>query len=128
LEDRDAAPEAPHRLGEFQAHVAAAKDDEVLGQAFQVQGFDVRHRPGSGKPGHVGDTGAGADVEKDALAPQQPRAAGVQGHPHRFRFREPRFAHDQLCAAGLEAAQVQLDQPLDHLAFATGDAGHVDTH
>jgi len=31
----------PHRLGEFQADVAAAKNDEVLGQPLQVQGFDV---------------------------------------------------------------------------------------
>ena len=55
LDDRDAAAEPPHRLGEFQADVAAAEDDEVAGQAFQVQGFDVRHRPGDGEPGHVGD-------------------------------------------------------------------------
>ena len=71
LDDRDAAAEPPHRLGEFQADVAAAEDDEVLGQPFQVQGFDVRHRRGGGEAGHVGDAGAGADVDEDALAPQQ---------------------------------------------------------
>ncbi len=111
LDDRDAAAEPPHRLGEFQADVAAAEDDEVVGQAFQVQGFDVRHRPGGGEPGHVGNAGAGADVDEDTLAPQQPRAAGVQRHLHRFRFREPRLAHDQLRAAGLELAEVQLHHP-----------------
>ena len=126
LDDRDAAAEAPHRLGEFQADVAAAEDDEVLGQALQVQGFDVRHRPGVGKPGHVGDAGAGADVDEDALAAQQPRAAGVQRHLHRFRFREPRFAHDQFRAAGLELAEMKLHQLVDHLPFAASDAGHVD--
>ena len=59
LDDRDAAAEPPHGLGEFQADVAAAEDDEVLGQAFQVQGFDVRHRPGDGEPGHIGDAAPG---------------------------------------------------------------------
>src|SRR5207253_5204524 len=29
---------------------------------------------------------------------------------------------------GLEVAQVQLSEPVDHLAFAAGDAGHVDAH
>ena len=83
LDDRDAAAEPPHRLGEFQADVAAAEDDEVLGQPFEVQGFDVRHRPGVGKPGHIRNAGAGADVDEDALAPQRPRAAGVQASPAR---------------------------------------------
>src|SRR5262249_33850859 len=43
-------------------------------------------------------------------------------------FRKPRLAHDQLRAASLEVVEVQLDQPIDHLAFATGDAGHIDAH
>jgi hypothetical protein len=127
LDDRDAAAEPPQRLGEFQTDIAPAEDDEVAGQAFKVQGFDVRHRP-SGKSGHIGDTGAGADVDEDALAPQQPCAAGVQRHPYRFRFREPRLAHYQLRAAGLEPGEVQLDHLIDHVAFATGDAGHIDAH
>src|SRR5262245_53562326 len=70
LDDRHAAAEAPHRLGEFQADVAAAEDDEVAGQPFQVQGLDMRHRRGGGQPGHVRNAGAGADVDKNTLAPQ----------------------------------------------------------
>ena len=128
LDDRDPAAEPPHRLGEFQADVTAAENDEMFGQAFQVQGFDVRHRPRCGEAGHVGDGGAGADVDEDALAAQRPRAAGVQRHLHRFRLREARFAHDQLRAAGLELAEVDFHQFVDHLPFATGDAGHVDLH
>jgi hypothetical protein len=128
LDDRDAAAEAPHGLGEFQADVAAAEDDEVLGQAFQVQGLDVRHGCGSGQPGHVGYTSAGADVDEDTLAPEQARAARVQGYVDGFRFREARFAHDQLRAAGFELAEVDFHQLIDHLPFATCDAGHVDTH
>src|SRR5262249_49439348 len=40
LDDRAAAAEPPHRLGELQADVAPAEDDEVAWQALQVQGFD----------------------------------------------------------------------------------------
>ena len=56
LNDRDAAPEASHRLGKLQADVTSPEDDEVFRQALQVQGFDVRHRPGVGEPRNVGDT------------------------------------------------------------------------
>ena len=86
LDDRDAAAEAPHRLGEFQADVTAAEDDEVLGQTFQVQGFDVRHRPGESESGHVGNAGPSADVDEDAIAAHEPRAAGIQRHFNGFRF------------------------------------------
>src|SRR6267142_6885787 len=46
VDDRDAAAEASHRLGKLQADVTSSEDDEVLRQALQVQGLDVRHRPG----------------------------------------------------------------------------------
>src|SRR5207244_5987029 len=38
----------------------------------------------------------------------------------------PRFAHDQLDAAGLKLSEVHLHQLVDHPPFAAGDAGHVD--
>src|SRR5262249_21335059 len=44
-------PPRRHRLGELQADVGAGKDAEVAGQAFEVHGFDVRHRPCDGEPG-----------------------------------------------------------------------------
>src|SRR5207245_2228480 len=55
LDDRDVAAEAPYRLREFEADVAAAEDDEVAGQTFQVQRLDVGHRPGDREPRDVGD-------------------------------------------------------------------------
>ena len=59
---------------------------------------------------------------------QLPRAAGVQRHLDCFRFRERRFTHDQFRAAGLELAEMNLHQLVDHLPFAAGDAGHVDAN
>src|SRR5262249_17266912 len=78
--------------------------------------------------GHVGDAGPGADVDEAPLATQRPRAACVQRHPHRFRLREPRLAHVQFRAAGLELAEVYFHQLGDHLAFAADDAGYVHAH
>src|SRR5258708_5538430 len=41
LDDGDAAPEATVRLGEFEADVPAAEDDEALGQAVEFEQFNV---------------------------------------------------------------------------------------
>jgi hypothetical protein len=68
------------------------------------------------------------NVDEDSLSPQRPRAASVQGHAHGFRFREARFAHDQLRGAGLELAEVHLHQLGDHPPLAASDAAHVHAH
>src|SRR5579864_6552739 len=102
LNDRDAAPEASHRLGKLQAHVTSPEDDEVFRQALQVQSFDVRHRPGVGKPWNAGDSRPSAYIDKDAISVELARPTGVQRHLDRFRLRERRFTHDQFRAAGLE--------------------------
>ena len=125
LDDRNTSAESAHGLGEFQADITSTEDDEVLGQTFQVQSFDMRHRCGKSESGHVGNAGPGADIDEDALAAHESCAAGVQRHFHGFRFREARFAHDQLRAACFEIGEVDFDKIIDHLPFATSDAGHV---
>ena len=56
------------------------------------------------------------------------RAAGVQCHLHRLRFRESRLTHYQLRPAGPEVREVRLDQLVDHAALAAGHTGHVHAH
>ena len=60
--------EAAHRLPQFEAHVSATQDDQVVGQAVEVEGFNVRERLGRSKAGDVGQGGASAEVEKYSLA------------------------------------------------------------
>ena len=69
-----------------------------------------------------------ADIDKDAIAVKLPRAAGVQRHLDRFRLREPRFTHDQFRAAGLELAEMNFHQLVDHLPLAARDGGHIDAN
>ena len=47
---------------------------------------------------------------------------------HRSWFRKSRFTHDEFGAARLKIVEVHLHQILDHLAFATSHAGHIDLH
>src|SRR5262249_27279265 len=77
LDDGDAAAEATVRLGEFEAHVAATEDDEVLGQAVDLQKLDVRERPGFYQAGHRRDRGVRADVEENPRAFQHARSAVI---------------------------------------------------
>src|SRR5262249_8610217 len=45
-DDGHAAPEAAVRLGELEADIAAAEDDEMLGQPIDLEQLDVRERSG----------------------------------------------------------------------------------
>ncbi len=126
LNDRDAAAEAPHRLGKLQTDIAAANNDEMFGQPFEIERFDMRHRRGGGKSGHVRYGGTRAHIEEDTFTAQAASPAGVQRHLHGLRLGEAGFAHDQLRTAGFEFVEVELDQILDHLSFTAKHAGHID--
>ena len=64
LNDRDAAAEAAHRLGKFQADIAAANDDQMLRQSLQFERFDMRQRLGGGQSGHGGNHCPRAEAEE----------------------------------------------------------------
>ena len=68
LDDRHAAAEAAQGLGQLEADVAAPQDEEVLRDAVQFEGLDVRHRPRLGEAGDRVDPGAGAGADHDDLA------------------------------------------------------------
>ncbi len=46
LDNGDAAAEAAVGLGEFEADIAAAEDDQVRGQSVEFEQLDVRERSG----------------------------------------------------------------------------------
>src|SRR5262249_45579067 len=110
LDHGDAAAEAPVRLGEFEADVAAAEDDEVLGQPGELQQLDVRHGTGPRQAGNRWDRAMGPQVEEDAVACQHAGAAVVQTHFERLRRDETPGAHDQFGAAVAVLFQVHGDQ------------------
>ena len=75
LDDGHAAAEASVRLGEFEADVPAAEDDEVSGQSIEFEQLDVRERSGIRQAGDRWNRGAGAQIEEDAAACQHAPSA-----------------------------------------------------
>ena len=126
LDHGDPAAEASVRLGEFEADVAAAEDDEVLGQPVEFQQLDVRHRTRLRQARNRWDRAVGAHVEDHAVACQQTSPAVVQTHFEGLRRDETPDAHDQFGAAVPVLFQVHGDQAIDHVAFALPHPPHVD--
>ena len=66
LDHGDGGAEAAEGLGELEADVAAADDDQVLGQGVEGEQRAVGQRGDPVDAGQVRHRGAGADVEEDA--------------------------------------------------------------
>src|SRR5208282_3795432 len=69
LDDGHAAPEAAVRLGEFEANIPAAEDDEVVGHPVEFEHLDVRERPGIRQAGDRWNLGVGPQVGIPARLP-----------------------------------------------------------
>ena len=98
LDDRHAAAEASQGLGQLESDVAAPQDEEVLRDAVQFEGLDVRHRPRFGEAGDRVDPRAGARADHDDFAAKGARPA-VGRHLDRPRPDEAALPHDELRAA-----------------------------
>ena len=94
LEDGGLASETPVRLCELETDVATTDDDEMFGEAVQLEqsrygeglGFA---QAGSGRNGRVR-----AQVEEDSLADDRARASVVEANLKGFGAGESGFAHD----------------------------------
>src|ERR1700745_1108363 len=64
FDDGDFAAEAAEDLGEFEADVAAAYDDEMAGQRIEFEDPDVVHPRDYVGAGKIGHDGAASDVEE----------------------------------------------------------------
>jgi hypothetical protein len=125
LDHRHAAAETVVSLCQFEADVAAAQHDQVLGQPVEFERLDVGERLGAREAGGGRDRRARPHVKENPLARQHARAAVAQTYLERFRRHEPPIPHDQLGAALPVQVQVQSDQPLDHLALPLAHLCHV---
>lgn len=67
-----------------------------------------------------------ARVDHNGLAMQGANPAVTEGHLDRFRRHEAAVPHDEFRAARPVLVEVHRDQPVDHLAFAVADPGHLD--
>ncbi len=126
LDDRHTAAEAAIGLGQFQSDIAAADDEQVVGQPIELERLDIGERLCRRKAGNLRDHGVRPEIENHPMAGQHARAAIVQAHLDGLRRDEPARTHDQLGAARLVLVEVHGDQPVDHVALARQHSVHVD--
>ena len=110
---------------QFQSDVAAADDDQVVGQSIEFERLDVGERLCRRKARNIRDRGMCPEIESHAIAGQHARTAVVQTHLDGLGRDEPARAHDQLGAAGLVIVEVHGDQAVDHIALARQHLLHV---
>jgi hypothetical protein len=101
LDYRHSAAEPAIGLRQFQSDIAAADDDEVVGQSIELERLDIGQRLGGSEPRNLRDRRARADIDRDTIAGQHSHAAVVQTDLDRLWRNEPTRAHDQFGAAGL---------------------------
>ncbi len=124
-DDGDAAPEAPVRLRQLEAHVPRPEHDQVGRDPAELQRLDAGERRGGRQAGDVEDRGVCPQVDEHAIGRQHAGAA-ARGHLEGPGRDEPSRAHDQLGTARPVAIQVLGDLRLDHVALALPHARHVD--
>src|SRR5262249_26484555 len=127
LDDRNATAEASQGLGHLEPDVAAPQNEEVLGDAVQFEGLDVRHRTRLGEAGDWVDPRAGARADHDALAAEGARPAAFGSrHLDRPGPDEAALPLDKLRAALSIGVDVKSDDAVDHLPLAVADGRHLD--
>ena len=124
LDDGDLAAEAPEDLAELEPDVAAAHDDEVLGQHVELEHPGARQVLDAVEAGQLRDEGPRADVEEDPVA-LEPLAVHLDG----LGRDEARVPADQLDVLhALEPVGDAAVRLAGDRLHARVDAGHVDAH
>ena len=126
FDDRDLAAEPAEHLAELQPDVAAAKDDQVLGDLVElhdrgrVEHRDVARAVDRQRPG------PGARVDDDHRRADRPGAAVGEGDLERLRPGEVGLALDQVKPLLRETAGVVLPRAADHRPLALAHRRQVD--
>ena len=83
-----AGTKPPHRLRQLETDVAATEHDEMLGDSFELESFDVRHRRCIAQPRYIRDGRACAHVEKHTVSDNRPCVSVAAVNGHRLRADE----------------------------------------
>src|SRR6185437_10706893 len=125
LDDRHPTAEASQSLGHLDSDKATAQNEEVLRDAVQFEGLDVRHRPRFGEAGDCVDPRAGARADHDDFAAKGARTV-IGRHLDRSWPNEAALPVDKLRAALSIRIDITSDNAIDHLPLAVADSGHLD--
>src|ERR1700761_230992 len=86
----------------------------------------MRHGLGFSQAGRIGYGCTASDVHEYALSGERTFAAVTQCDLHGARGDKYAVAEDEFITSGVIFVQMNLDDPLDHLALALVDPRHVD--
>src|SRR5262245_45295641 len=125
LNDRNATAETSQGLGHFEPDIAAPQNEEVLRDAVQFEGLDVRHRPRFGEAGDWVNPRARPRADHDDFAAKGARTV-VGRHLDRSRPDEAALPLDQFRAALSIRIDINSDNAIDHLPLAVADSRHLD--
>ena len=126
LDDGDAGTETAHGLGELEADVASAGDEEMLGEGVEFEGLDMGERLGFGEAGDGIDGGTGAGVNEDLWRGECAGASGVEVDLDGVDVEEAAETFDDFGAALFEIAEVDLVEAVDHFLATGTNFCHVD--
>src|SRR3546814_17604542 len=94
IDDGDPTAEAPVSLGEFEADIPAAQNDQMVGNPVKFERLDIGERSGRREAGNRGHVRMRDKVEKQFLSGQSSCPAVVQRHLDRYRLAVARGSHE----------------------------------
>ena len=98
----------------------------MLGTPPQVQRFDMSHRFGCPEPRRVRHGCVGSHVHEYAVSGEHTLASIAETDLHGTRRHERAVAPNEFSPRRLISVQMELNNPVHHLALAVVDSGHVD--
>src|SRR5580658_3955777 len=120
------AAEPTHRLGEFDADVAATENQEMFGDFIELKRFDMRQRARVDQAWNRVQRSARPGADDHVRSAEQAACTIAQGCLYRSRRDEAPRRENQFRARLLVVVEVEIVQPRNHLAFAV--AHHRDIH
>src|SRR3546814_2570916 len=114
----DLTAEAPVSLGEFEADIPAAQNDQMVGNPVKFERLDIGERSGRREAGNRGHVRMRAQVEKQFLSGQSSCPAVVQRHLDRFRLDDASGSHDEFRPAGRSEEHTSELQSLMRISYA----------
>ena len=100
----------------------------MLRHTVELQRLDMGQRSSVGQARDVGNRRVCAEIEEDALRLDPPRAPRCHSDLDRPGSNETAFAEEEFEPVRCEALAMDIDQAVDHLAFATAHRRHVRRH
>src|SRR3546814_15468578 len=115
IDDGDPTAEAPVSLGEFEADIPAAQNDQMVGNPVKFERLDIGERSGRREAGNRGHVRMRAQVENQFLSGQSSCPAVVQRHLDRFRLADASGSHADLRPAASVTLEMNVDEALAHV-------------